>query len=91
MTAPEQDALDSAIDLLQRLRDRQEAGEALSLNELRRLALAGDKYGWECPDCGCQETRVIRTNIMADGNRKRTRICRHCKRTINTVEMPVEG
>lgn len=43
----------------------------------------------ECPQCGCKDFRVSQT-WMIHGVRKRLRVCRHCQRPINTVEIAVE-
>lgn len=42
---------------------------------------------WACPRCGCKDSRVIDSRF--DGaQRNRKRVCRHCKQSFPTVEIP---
>lgn len=79
MTESEQDALAEKI------------AAKIKRPTLAQMAMGGNQDGWICPGCGCQDWRVIRSGIGADGNRRRQRVCRKCKRPISTVELPVEG
>lgn len=43
---------------------------------------------WACPRCGCKDWRVVGT-YERNGKRRRQRVCRNCKQTMRTYEVPV--
>lgn len=43
---------------------------------------------WACPRCGCVDSRVVSSYMIAAGRRRR-RVCRHCGQgLIRTTERP---
>jgi hypothetical protein len=64
--------------------------EIQSRPTLSQMALAAGVDGWKCPRCGCEDWRVVDSRFTGDG-RRRTRVCRHCKQQIQTVETASGG
>lgn len=57
---------------------------------LRQMAIEASGGGMACPNCGCRDTRVVKTRHNSDGSEtSRRRVCRHCGNKITTIEMPV--
>lgn len=45
---------------------------------------------WACPRCGCKGPHRVVNSYESGGERKRRRICRHCKQgLIRTSEVPI--
>ena len=55
--------------------------------ELAAEAAAAPR-GILCPDCGCRDLRVLRTERQPGGRIMRRRACRHCGRRVTTYERP---
>lgn len=56
-----------------------------TLEQLAAAAAGTDP--WECRHCGCRHWAVV-SSYERGGARRRVRACRHCKRTIQTYELP---
>lgn len=47
-----------------------------------------DGPGIHCPRCYCSDLRVRNTVRLPGGFVRRYRVCRHCGRTVTTLEAP---
>ena len=43
-----------------------------------------------CPHCGCNKSEVSHTYKLAEGRRRRRRVCDHCKLPFYTVQAKEE-
>ena len=56
---------------------------------LQEMADEAKPDPWACPRCGCRDWRVESSYVVASGNRRRRRVCRHCGQSLlRTEERP---
>jgi len=55
---------------------------------MKKLPVAKQPMGIECPQCGCRHFYTTHTEPLRDGRIRRRKECRHCGRRIVTYEAP---